>query len=132
MADQSLVVRRKSTEVFIDGDEAVRMYFRTPELNFSVGALPPGHKTPMDPGHSRAMEVAFVVEGEVVFELKEPANMTEWLSAGDAILIQPGVPHLVYNAGTTVARVAWALSPGSSVPVRSPRGEKALRAKKKG
>lgn len=107
------VLRESETEVFVDGDEAVRMYLRSEKLNFSVGILPPGHKTPMDPGHPGALEVAFVLEGEAVFVFEDPSE-THWLLPGDAIVVPEGVPHLVYNPTSTVTKVAWALAPGTS------------------
>jgi mannose-6-phosphate isomerase-like protein (cupin superfamily) len=105
------VVRARDTDVFLEGSEAVRMYFRTAKLTFSIGALPPGHKTPMDPGHPGSLEVAFVLEGEAIFEFPDPPR-TEWLQPGDAILVPEGAPHLVHNPTAGVTRVAWALAPG--------------------
>jgi hypothetical protein len=109
--DRFTVVRARKTNVFVDEDEAVQMYFKTPKMNFAIGVLPPGCKTPMDPGEP-GIYIAYVLEGEAIFEAGDESKETEWLYEGDAILVRENLPHIVYNPAASVSRVIWALAPG--------------------
>lgn len=109
--DRFTVVRSGETNVFVDENEAVQMYFKTPKMNFAIGVLPPGCKTPMDPGEP-GIYVAYILEGEAIFEAGDGSSRTEWLYEGDSILIKESLPHIVFNPSDKVSRVIWALAPG--------------------
>jgi len=109
--NQFRVVRATDATALMFDDEAVHMYFRTGKIDFAIGVLPPGRKTPMDPGEP-GVYVAYVLEGEAVFQAGDGSGATEWLYPGDAVMVRGGLPHVVYNPGAGVSRIIWALAPG--------------------
>lgn len=109
--DPFIVVRERDSNALVFDDEAVHMYFQCAKMNFAVGILPPGKKTPVDPGEP-GIYIAYVLEGEAIFIATDGSGATEWLYEGDAILIREELPHIVYNPTVRLSRIAWALTPG--------------------
>ena len=105
------VVREHDVNGFFDGDEAVQMYFKSGKLNFAIGILPPGKKTPMDPGEL-GVYVAFVLEGQAIFQAGDESKESVWLYEGDAVMIREELPHIVYNPLDEMSRIIWVLTPG--------------------
>jgi len=102
------VQRYEAVDPILEGDEVVRIYFRTNRLVFSVASILPGLKGAVDPGHEGADEVAYVVRGRVVVQV---GDVTKELKAGDAILIPEGVPHQAINVGEEQALMIWVAAP---------------------
>lgn len=109
--DRFTVVRAREARAFVDGDEAVELYFTTQKITFAIQSLPPGGKTPMDPGQP-GVYVEFVLEGEAIFEAGDDSGETIWLHEGDAVLVREGLPHKVTNPTAGMSRVILALAPG--------------------
>ena len=105
------VVRAREALAFVDGDEAVKLYFNTQKILFAIQDLPPGGKTPMDPGQP-GVYVEYVAEGEAIFQAGDDSDETIWLYEGDAVLVREGLPHKVHNPTAKLSRVILALAPG--------------------
>ena len=52
-----LVRRRTESKAMIEGGELTRLYFESPKILFATSTLPPGERSPLDPGHEGAHEV---------------------------------------------------------------------------
>jgi len=109
MAEPTLIQER-GAEVLMEGDEFVRVYARTDKLVFGVATFQPGQRGPSDPGHPGAQEVAYVVQGQFVFEFPEIKRFLE-LRAGDAVLIPEGEPHGAINISQQVGIICWCIAP---------------------
>ncbi len=109
--DRFSVVRAREAQPLVFEYEAVHMFFKTANIDFAIGVLPPGKKTPMDPGEPGTY-VAYVLEGEAIFEAGDGSGATEWLHEGDAVMVRQRLPHIVYNPTSGVSRIVWALAPG--------------------
>lgn len=111
------VCRRWEAKPFIEGDEVIRIYFSSDKIVFSASTLQPGQSSTHDPGHEGAHEVVFCISGEIFVELGEDGGEFVALAAGDAALIEEGVPHRVINAGDETAFMAWATAPSLGRPL---------------
>ena len=109
MAELTLI-RERDAEVIMEGAECVHLYFQTDKLLFDVATIPPGQRTPLDPGHQGAHEVAYLIKGHIVFEFPNKKKFME-LYPGDAVLIPEGEPHAVVNVGDETAVMSWSLAP---------------------
>jgi uncharacterized RmlC-like cupin family protein len=98
-------------------EELALVYFQTDKLLFATSFLPPGTRSGLDSGHPGSHEVAYCVAGEIVLELGEKREQAVRLMAGDAYLIEEGVPHTVYNAGREQAHVVWSVAPSLGRPL---------------
>lgn len=105
------ICREIDAEPIMEYEEMALVYFQTDKLFFATSHLPPGTKSGFDPGHKGAHEVAYCVSGEIVLELGAEKEKAVRLRAGDAYLINEGVPHTVYNAGREHAVVTWTVAP---------------------
>ena len=108
MLGRSKVQRRNEVDPIMEGDEVVKIYFSTNRIVFSVASILPGLKGAVDPGHKRADEVAYVVQGHVVVKVSQE---TKELKEGDGILIPEGMPHQVINIGEAKAVMVWVAAP---------------------
>ncbi|MBS1862134.1 MAG: cupin domain-containing protein [Actinobacteria bacterium] len=109
--------RRQDTKVFIDGGEMVLRYFTTDKILFSASTLAPGQSSGWDPGHAGAHEIGYCAEGQIVLQFGEGAEREfVQLDAGDAVKIDEGVPHLVFNPGPDQARMTWSIAPSLGRP----------------
>lgn len=70
--------------------------------------LPPGSIEPVEHLHPRQEEHFEVIAGEVRVRL---AGQVRTLRAGDTLLIPPGTPHAMWNAGSTEAGFIWQTRP---------------------
>jgi mannose-6-phosphate isomerase-like protein (cupin superfamily) len=95
-----------------EDDEVARVYFQSPRISFATAVLPPGGSSPVDPGHPDAHEVLYCAAGTVELHVGDPPRERIRLEAGDAVMIDDGVPHRVANPGDVVAELMWAAAPG--------------------
>jgi quercetin dioxygenase-like cupin family protein len=112
-----VLCRELDARPLMENEELALVYFESDKLLFATSFLPPGTSSNLDSGHPGAHEVAFCTAGEVVLELGEARERSVRLTAGDAFLIEEGVPHTVYNAGREQAAMVWAVAPGLGRPL---------------
>jgi quercetin dioxygenase-like cupin family protein len=117
------VCRELDARPVMEYEELALVYFQTDKLLFATSFLPPGTRSGLDSGHPGAHEVAYCVAGEIVLELGENREEAVRLKAGDAYLIEEGVPHTVYNAGREHAHVTWSVAPSLGRPLIQPKDE---------
>jgi quercetin dioxygenase-like cupin family protein len=103
------VVRKHESKRFMEGDEICNLYFETDGVFFGVSTIPAKMKGDVDPGHSEAYEVFYVVEGKVLCYIPNK-NVYKELNKGDAILIPPPLAHQLINKGENTAIIIWAQS----------------------
>jgi mannose-6-phosphate isomerase-like protein (cupin superfamily) len=107
------IVRQSDAFVLIEEGEFVRVYHDESRLQFSTAELLPGTRGPLDPGHPDTDEVAYVIFGQITMRFPDHDLVVE-ASAGDAIIIPPGVAHEPVNAGVEPAMLSWSLAPNRS------------------
>lgn len=95
----------------MEGDEFALKYFHSERLVFTYSIIPPGGKSPVDPGHEGADEIVYVTAGQIVIEVGGKGDFIR-LGKGDAALIRESVPHTVYNPGPGQAEMTWSTAPG--------------------
>jgi mannose-6-phosphate isomerase-like protein (cupin superfamily) len=103
------IVRKHESKKFMEGDEICNLYFETNRVYFGVSTIPANMKGDVDPGHSDAYEVFYVVEGTVLCYIPNDRVYKE-LNKGDAILIPPQKAHQLINKGENTAIIIWAQS----------------------
>ena len=99
------VVWRDEARTFFEGPEVCREYARNETMWFGVSVVPPGEQGDVDPGHPNSLEVFYCSQGRVV--IRDGVNEYS-LSAGDALVIPPSLPHAIRNVGDDPAVVVWA------------------------
>jgi oxalate decarboxylase/phosphoglucose isomerase-like protein (cupin superfamily) len=104
------LIRQEDAQILMEDDEFVRIYAHTDKLLFAVASFLPGQRSPLDPGHEGAHEVAYVIKGHFVFEFPDSNAFFE-LRAGDAVLIPEGEAHICINVGEEIGYVSWSLAP---------------------
>jgi mannose-6-phosphate isomerase-like protein (cupin superfamily) len=104
--------READATVFMDDGEMVLRYFQTDKILFSASTLAPGERSNRDPGHARAHEIGYCEAGQIVLQFGD-GDDREYvrMGAGDAVLINEGVPHTLFNPGPEQARVTWSIAP---------------------
>lgn len=107
---QGIVKRKDQAKVFLDDQEVCREYFRTEKITFGMSELLPGAVGGLDKGHTKADEIFFCVEGNVLCYFPEEDIYHE-LNAGDALLIPPGNGHKLFNIGQSKAIITWSCAP---------------------
>ncbi|MFV9429032.1 cupin domain-containing protein [Rhodococcus aetherivorans] len=108
------IVRQDAANVFYEGPELCREYFRNDAMWFGSSTVQPGDTGAVDPGHEGAWEVFYCVSGEGYLDDGEQEYL---LKAGDAWAVPPTVPHRIHNRSTTPVVMVWAGGP--SVPSAS-------------
>ena len=103
------VIKKKDARIFFEGKEMCREYVSTEKITFGTSRLFPGEEGAVDPGHSEAHEVFFVVRGRVVMT-NENGLFVE-LEEGDALLVSKNVPHKIINIGAEIAVLSWSCAP---------------------
>lgn len=103
------VIKKRDARIFFEGKEMCREYFATEKITFGTSRLFPGEEGAVDPGHSEAHEVFFVVRGRVVMT-NENGLFVE-LEEGDALLVSETVPHKIINIGEQIALLSWSCAP---------------------
>lgn len=111
------VCRASEAKAFMEGDEAVHIYFSSDKIVFATSTLQPGQRSTRDPGHDGAHEVVLCISGDIFLELGEGQETFVALGDGDAALIEEGVPHRVCNVGSGPAFMAWATAPSLGRPL---------------
>lgn len=104
------VIRQSEANVFYEGPELCREYFRNEAMWFGSSLVNPGDTGAVDPGHEGAWEVFYCVSGEGILDDGENEYP---LSAGDAMAFPPSVPHRIHNRGTEPVFMVWAGGPGT-------------------
>ncbi len=113
-----VVCRRADAQAMMEGDELAFFYFQTGKLVLVGSTLPPGGSSPMDPGHAGAHEVVLCTAGRIVIEFGAGSDRSAvHLDAGDAALIDEGVPHRVVNPGPEQAEMTWCTAPDLGRPM---------------
>lgn len=98
----------EDVDPILEGSEFVKILFHTDKIVFSVASLLPGQEGALDPGHSNAHEIGYVLQGKIAVTLEEE---TKEVKAGGAILISEDVPHKVINVGEEKAIMTWSTAP---------------------
>lgn len=105
------IVKPEQADIFMEGLEVCRLYFKTNQITFGTSELQPGQTGAVDPGHKNSHEIFFVVRGSVLLKCGEKLYQ---LNEGDAQLIPPGEPHQLTNIGSCIALVTWSMAPSES------------------
>ena len=105
---ETKVVKSSDANIFLEGVEVCREYFKTDKITFGTSQLCPGQTGAVDQGHKASHEVFFVVKGSVLLRCGE--KLYE-LHEGDAQIIPPGEPHQLTNIGEGTALVSWSMAP---------------------
>ena len=113
---RSEVCRRWQAKPFMEGDEAVLIYFSSDRLVLATSTLAPGQKSSRDPGHAGAHEVVYCVRGEITLEIGDGDGEFLRLMAGDGALVREGVAHAVFNTGGETAEMVWCTAPSLGRP----------------
>ena len=103
------VIKKQDARIFFEGKEMCREYVVTDKITFGTSQLFPGEEGAVDPGHSEAHEVFFVVNGTVVMTNEEGLYVE--LAPGDALLVTENVPHKILNISQEVAVLSWSCAP---------------------
>ena len=104
------IFRKGRGKLLVEGDEVTEVYCNTGKICFAVSTLLPGQKASIDKGHSKADEVCYVAQGQVIMRIPD-CEESHMLSTGDAILIHPGIPHYTMNVGNEKSVTIWACAP---------------------
>ena len=105
------------------GDELFAINFWTDRMLFCISEIPPGRRTPLDPGHKDADEAIYLVSGTLVLEFPN-LGRCEKLKAGDSILIPQDEPHIMYNPGIDIAKSVVATAPNLGFDISELTGVK--------
>lgn len=103
------VIKKKDARIFFEGKEMCREYVTTDKITFGTSRLFPGEEGAVDPGHSDAHEVFFVVQGTVV--MTNENGMFVELEEGDALLVTENIPHKIINIASKIAVLSWSCAP---------------------
>lgn len=104
------VCRRNEGHLVTAKDELISINYWTDRMLFSISEIPPGGKSPIDPGHKNADEAIYVISGTLVIEFPN-LDICEKLEEGDTILIPQDEPHIMFNPGDTVIKSVIATAP---------------------
>ena len=104
------VIKKAAATVSLDGPEVCREYCRTGNMWFGTSELLPGQTGGIDPGHPVSHEVFYAAKGHVIVRNPREGACYE-LEAGDALMIEEGVPHEITNIGMEPALIVWAGGP---------------------
>ena len=105
------------------GDELFSINFWTDRMLFCISEIPPGRRTPVDPGHKDADEAIYLASGTLVVEFPE-LGRCEKLNTGDSILIPQDEPHIMFNPGEIVAKSVVATAPNLGFDISELTGTK--------
>lgn len=100
--------KQSETQIFMEGDEMCRLYFKTDKLTFGSSQLSPGQTGAVDKGHPNSHEVFFCVRGNVLLRVGETYYE---MNPGDAVLVPPSEPHQLTNIGLDIALITYSLAP---------------------
>ncbi|HXE46288.1 MAG TPA: cupin domain-containing protein [Conexibacter sp.] len=103
------VVRASDARSFMEGPEHCREYHRDERMWFGTSTVPVGATGALDAGHAESVEVFYCARGHAVVDLGDRACE---LTAGDALVIPPTVPHTISNVGEEPVVIVWAGAPG--------------------
>jgi mannose-6-phosphate isomerase-like protein (cupin superfamily) len=109
-ATEVMVCRNDAGRMLTAGDELFAINFWTDRMLFCVSQIPPGRRTPLDPGHKDADEAMYVVKGTLVVEFPN-IKRCEKLSVGDSILVPQDEPHIMFNPGDEITVTVVATAP---------------------
>ncbi|MFC9553534.1 cupin domain-containing protein [Rhodococcus sp. NPDC056960] len=104
------IVRPDDANVFYEGPELCREYFRNDDLWFGSSLVNPGDTGDVDPGHDGAWEIFYCVSGVGILDDGDSEYL---LAAGDALAVPPNVPHRIHNRGSEPVLMVWAGGPGT-------------------
>ncbi len=103
--------KSSDTQIFMEGAEVVRLYYKTELLTFGTSQLSPGQTGAVDPGHPHSHEVFFCSRGSVLLRVGEVYHE---MHEGDAVLVPPTIPHQLTNIGDGIALITWSLAPSEN------------------
>jgi mannose-6-phosphate isomerase-like protein (cupin superfamily) len=96
------------TQIFMEGPEVCRLYYKTDKITFGSSQLNPGQTGAVDSGHPNSHEVFFCARGTVLLKCGDKYYE---MHEGDAVLVPPSEPHQLTNIGLDIALVTWSLAP---------------------
>jgi mannose-6-phosphate isomerase-like protein (cupin superfamily) len=105
---ETKIVRQEEADIFMEGAEVCRQYFKTNKITFGTSFLQPGQTGAIDPGHKDSHEIFFVVKGHILLRCKDKLYD---LKEGDAQIIPPTQEHQLTNIGDGPALVSWSMAP---------------------
>ena len=109
-AESPFIVRQEDANVFYEGPELCREYFRNDLLWLGTSLVNPGDTGAIDPGHEGAWEVFYCVTGEGFLDDGENEY---FLKAGDAMAFPPSIPHRIHNRSDEPVLMVWAGGPSN-------------------
>jgi len=99
-------IKKGDTKVWLEGDELIRLYYKTNDLMFGTSFMAPGTKGDVDPGHT-GHEIFWVAQGYLMVHFPETDEYHE-IEEGEALVVPPKVPHMFYNPSDKVSVIVWA------------------------
>jgi len=94
-------------QIFPFGNGIVQVLLNTPTLACGKFVLKQGAEGSTDV-HEQATEVAFIIKGQVEYQILDYRYVT---NAGQAIVIPPKYPHCLKNIGNEEAIIFWFFTP---------------------
>jgi quercetin dioxygenase-like cupin family protein len=101
---EPIVLAESEGEVYDTGALRMRLLAQSPDQPIAVtdSTMPPGFPGPVRHRHAQMIDIFYVLEGEVTFEL---AGEERVLVPGSFVPVPPGVAHTIANRGPAPARV---------------------------
>jgi quercetin dioxygenase-like cupin family protein len=107
-----IVFEETDGEVYDTGAVRLRLLAQSPDQPIAVtdNTVPPEFPGPVRHRHAEMIDIFYVLEGELAFDLEG-----EWrvLDPGSFVLVPPGVVHTFANRGSVPARVLNICHPAS-------------------
>ncbi len=105
-----IVFEETEGEVYDTGAVRLRLLAQSPDRPIAItdSTVPPGFPGPVRHRHAQMIDIFYVLEGELTFDL---AGEQRTLGTGGFMLVPPGVVHTFANRGSVPARVLNILQP---------------------
>lgn len=97
---------KNDTKVWLEGEELIRLFYKSKELMFGTSFMNPNTKGDIDPGHT-GWEVFYVAKGYLMIHLPETDEYFE-VNEGESLLMPPRVSHMFYNPSDMASLIVWA------------------------
>jgi len=100
---QPIVFEDSDGEVYDAGPIRLRLLAQSPDQPIAItdSTVPPGFPGPVRHRHAEMIDIFYVLEGELTFDL---AGEQRTLGTGGFVLVPPGVVHTFANRGSVPAR----------------------------
>jgi mannose-6-phosphate isomerase-like protein (cupin superfamily) len=105
-----IVFGENDGEIYDTGAVRLRLLAQSPDHPIAItdSTVPPGFPGPVRHRHAQMIDIFYVLEGELTFDL---AGEQRALGTGGFVLVPPGVVHTFANRGSVPARVLNILQP---------------------